>query len=146
MDRRAQAAVDFLMTYGWAMVALALVLGALFLIFDFNPGEKIPESCSFGGSFRCVDFQITRAGLLTLSLKNIVGTAISVNSTVCEIDGQRLFQQNSAEIPSGGSFNISCDLNKTVQKKSKVDVAIIFYKRGMSLPSSSDGVVVATPQ
>jgi hypothetical protein len=148
MVKRAQAAIDFLMTYGWALIVLTIVIAAMYLIFDFGKAEQsIPDACSFGDSFKCSDFQITPYGYVVLNLQNMVGTNIQVGSVICKYNNiPSASNTTTIDVPSGGKFSVSCDLNSTIIKKAKADVTLVFYKQGMSFPSSSDGVVVAVPQ
>jgi hypothetical protein len=45
--RRGQAAMEFLMTYGWAIIAAIIVIGVLAIYFKPTPTPIIPESlCS----------------------------------------------------------------------------------------------------
>ena len=57
---RGQAAIEFLSTYGWAVLVIALVLAALVWLGVFNVQRTVPDSCSFeGGSVECNDLRLT---------------------------------------------------------------------------------------
>lgn len=54
-SRRSQAALEYLITYGWAFL---VILGAVAVLgyFGFlNPDKYVPESCEFGEQLICVD-------------------------------------------------------------------------------------------
>ena len=143
--KKAQAALEFLMTYGWALIAITIVVGAIYLAFDINPKDRIPDSCSFGDSFYCKDFTISKAGVLTMNFKNTVGVPLTVKSITCVANGLTVNSAVSVPVDSGGEFQLSCDLGKVLIDKTKFSVSVLFYKQGMSFPSTSDGLVVGSP-
>ncbi|MBR9700629.1 hypothetical protein GOV11_02070 [Candidatus Woesearchaeota archaeon] len=54
--RRGQAALEYLVTYGWAMLAILVVLGALAYFGLLSPSRYLPSRCDFGVQMRCADF------------------------------------------------------------------------------------------
>jgi len=50
---RAQSAMEYLMTYGWAILIIAVVLGALFVLGVFNGSNISTSSCVAGPGFLC---------------------------------------------------------------------------------------------
>ncbi len=80
--RKAQAGLDFLMTYGWALLLIVLVVGALFALGVFDVGSFTgTKAAGFsevappqGG------WQVTSAGALTMVLENHAGTDVNVTS------------------------------------------------------------------
>ncbi|MCL5427882.1 MAG: hypothetical protein M1321_01745, partial [Candidatus Marsarchaeota archaeon] len=49
---RAQSAMEYLMTYGWAILVIAVVLAALFALGVFN-GSTLPSACIAQSGFQC---------------------------------------------------------------------------------------------
>ncbi len=49
-----QSAVEFLTTYSWAFLLIALMLGVLF-VFAFTPKSIISSTCNFYSGFYCYD-------------------------------------------------------------------------------------------
>lgn len=43
MNKKGQAAMEFLMTYGWAILAAVVVIGVLAYFGVFNPGTYTPQ-------------------------------------------------------------------------------------------------------
>ena len=58
--KKGQAAMEFLMTYGWALVVVLVAIGALAFFGVLNPGRFLPETCVLGPGFACDDFKITK--------------------------------------------------------------------------------------
>jgi len=52
-SRKGQAAMEYLMTYGWAIVALVIVIAALMATGAFNPSYLIAEECSLQPDLSC---------------------------------------------------------------------------------------------
>lgn len=82
-NKRAQAALEFLTTYGWAFLVILIMIGTLAYFGILNPSRVLPSRCSIGAEFICQDYQITEnaaTSTVTLRLKNNVGEAINVQS------------------------------------------------------------------
>ncbi len=58
MFRKAQAAMEFLMTYGWAILVVLVVIGSLAYFGVLSPSTLLPEKCTFPVSVNCVDHQV----------------------------------------------------------------------------------------
>ena len=86
--KNAQAAVEFVMTYG---IALIVVFGSIVAmqsmgILDFTILFK--ESCARNHDVVCEDLKVTREGNFTIVIRNSLGTdmgdvLLSINSTKC---------------------------------------------------------------
>ncbi len=78
---RGQSALEYLVTYGWAILAIVIIAGALWYFGIFNPSKFSGEKqCGGFAAFICQDFKITSAGTLTIVLNNKIGGPInSVN-------------------------------------------------------------------
>ena len=54
MFKRSQAAMEFLMTYGWAIVVVMVMLGALAYFGVFNVKSFLPKRCLAGSDMSCM--------------------------------------------------------------------------------------------
>lgn len=84
MNKKGQAAMEFLMTYGWAILVVLIAIGALAYFGVLNPGKYLPSSCTISNQFGCQEFKATTAAdtsgnLTTLILQN--GRGVDVNIT-----------------------------------------------------------------
>ena len=50
---KGQSAIEYLMTYGWAILALVIVIGALLSTGVLSPTYLISEECSLGSNIPC---------------------------------------------------------------------------------------------
>lgn len=83
-NKKAQGALEFLMTYGWAFLVILIMIGALAYFGVLSPTKFLPERCTFGSQFVCKDYLMTTDGTtasVTVKLQNNLGTAIYLNAT-----------------------------------------------------------------
>ncbi len=76
---KAQAAIEFLATYGWAFLIILIVIGALSYFGVLSPSKLLPDRCNFGAEFGCVDYGIGSQGFV-IKLRNGLGTSVIVDS------------------------------------------------------------------
>ncbi len=82
--------MEYLMTYGWAILIIAVVLAALFSLNVFNAGASLGTSCIGQPGFSCTSPVVNSAGQLSFSLGqgigysvyNVVATCISSASSL----------------------------------------------------------------
>lgn len=67
MVKKGQAAMEFLMTYGWAILAAVIVIGVLASFGVFSPSKYVPTSCVLSAPFGCDKNQVA-ATTTTVSL------------------------------------------------------------------------------
>ena len=73
-NRKAQSAMEYLMTYGWAILIIAVVLGALFSLGVFSGASLIGNACIAGPGYYCGTMVYTHAGTLTASIGQSTGS------------------------------------------------------------------------
>ena len=66
--KRGQAAMEFLITYGWAILAAIVAIGVL-AFFLANPGRFTSNSCVLTAPFTCEEYAVNNTGI-TLVLRN----------------------------------------------------------------------------
>ena len=88
MVKKAQAAMEFLMTYGWAILVVLIAIGALAYFGVLSPGKFLPQSCTLAPGFACSDFTVTNTldangADVVVAVRNGAGSqATSVTFTV----------------------------------------------------------------
>ena len=104
MENKGQAAMEFLMTYGWAILAAIIAIGVLAYFGVFSPGRYLPEACTLTSPLGCDDNKISVATGISLVLRNGAGediTVSSVNIVNCGIDS------TSQPVADGGTATIT---------------------------------------
>jgi len=76
MKRKAQAAMEFLLTYGWAILVVLVVLGALAYFGVLKPQNLLPDRCGAPSGVVCQDYQLSKAGAVVVNLQNGLGRTI----------------------------------------------------------------------
>ena len=92
---RAQSAMEYLMTYGWAILIIAVVLGALFSLGIFNTASLVGTSCIALSGYYCASPVLSTSGVLTLTIGQATGTSYS--NVIAYI------------VPSGSGLNTATD-------------------------------------
>ncbi len=64
--------MEFLMTYGWAILVVLAAIGALAYFGVLSPKNLLPSSCTVGAGFGCSNAKAT-ADTLTLSMRQNLG-------------------------------------------------------------------------
>jgi len=71
---KAQSAMEYLMTYGWAILIVAVVLGALYSLGVFNGAAFLGTSCISASGFYCANPTLSTGGVLTVTIGQATGT------------------------------------------------------------------------
>ncbi len=79
-----QAAMEFLMTYGWAILVVLVVIGALAYFGILNPESFMPRRCVLGSEIQCIDWKLTTDGNFDIILGNGVANPITITSVAME--------------------------------------------------------------
>ena len=106
--RKAQAAMEFLMTYGWAIIVLAVVLGTLGYLKVLSPHEMIPERCIFPSGTRliCGGINIETGVAITLKAKNPLVDKVTITSASEISDGKNSCQLSGNKEITGENFGV----------------------------------------
>jgi len=156
-NRKGQAAIEFLVTYGWAIMAAMMVIGALTYFGITNPATSLPDKCVFSNAFACKDFRITNT---TVQLKlintagqtiygtgptNVINASLTDSTTsTCTISSAPQYLDPEAELniqcnnPPGYPFNAN--------EKAKVKLTIQYAKNPSGYTQISLGEVYSTVQ
>ncbi len=80
---KAQSAVEYITTYSWALLVLAIVIAALFELGLFNPNQFTQQECTITADFSCVTYFLAQNGLLTINLQQTTQNPINVTGIEC---------------------------------------------------------------
>ena len=109
MENRGQAAMEFLMTYGWAILVVLAAIAALAYFGVLSPDRFLPDKCQLPSGIACLDSRLTTSGA-TLVIQNalgfdMTGITVSVNGTGCSgSDSSPSTLANGVQ----GTYDISC--------------------------------------
>ena len=78
-NSKSQAAFEFLGTYVWAFIVIAITLGVLYYFDVFNFSKYAPQKCVFTSQFQCLDFGL-KPNEVKFKLTNNLGENVCVKS------------------------------------------------------------------
>lgn len=145
-SKRGQAALEFLMTYGWAILVVLVAIGALAYFGVLRPEKLLPEKCviATGSGLFCDDYTATTTGV-TLRLKNMMPDALTVTALTLTATGETCaaWSGTLAINPDAtGDVPVSCSTLLTGDKI-KGDMTITYSKAG-GLARTASGQIVTT--
>jgi hypothetical protein len=73
---RAQSAMEYLMTYGWAILIIAVVLGALFSLGVFSSGALLGTACVAGPGYECLNPILGTSGNIAFTFGQNTGSPV----------------------------------------------------------------------
>ncbi len=102
-SRKSQAALEFLMTYGWAILVVLIVISALAYFGVLNPQRLLPARCTLPTGIACKNFVVKSGtpGTMTIKLLNGMGSGI-------------LIQRVTSNYSAGNPIAANC-INTTVE-------------------------------
>jgi hypothetical protein len=77
--KQAQEAMEFMMAYGWAILSVVVVIGALAYFGVFDVSNFLPERCTLSSLAACTDYQVGSNGI-AIALQNTAGRIINISS------------------------------------------------------------------
>ena len=148
--KRGQAALEFLMTYGWAILAAIIVIGVLAYFGVFSPGQFIPSAAVVNPPFYANAWNVDNSDSeVSIELQNNGGVDVSVTSVaITPSDGATDCTTDTTATPiaAGGLATkaITCAGLDAAGETFKADIAITYTKTGSTLALSSTGTITDT--
>ncbi len=137
MDKKGQAAVEFLMTYGWAILAAIIAIGVLAYFGVFSPGKFTPSASVLSSPLYANNWQIKTTGV-SIEIKNNGGDDVTIGNVT--VAGCATIS-SGASLPAGGLATVVVPCTLTNGVAFKGDVTVNYLKTGSSLYSQSTGTV-----
>ncbi len=150
--KKAQAAMEFLMTYGWAILIVIVAIGSLTYSGVLGGATFLPEKCtiSTGSGLFCEDFAAS-PGIVILRLRNALPNPVTITeATITQGENScGLTGLQSVTIPASSSTyltltdGLTCTLLTIPGEKLKGDISITFVKK--QLPRTTQGDLLVKP-
>ncbi|MBS3126304.1 hypothetical protein J4453_02580 [Candidatus Woesearchaeota archaeon] len=127
LPKKAQSAMEFLMTYGWAILIVLVAVGALAYMGVMKADRFAPEACTLAPGLYCADFRVTSSDV-TLLVENtlnedVIVTRLSFPDVSCEEDVLTVIPKESRE-----TLQIACNLAGLSVFRSKIHIS---YQNGI---------------
>ena len=137
-EKKSQAAMEFLMTYGWAILVVLAAIAALAYFGVLSPEKFLPEKCIIQPGIACVSHKVDPSKV-TLVLSNGLGRTMIVNSI--DVAGCSSTFSN-VTLPSGTDYTFiiggSCN-NGIAKEKFKGDIILAYTEKDTSLTKTAYG-------
>ena len=144
-EKRGQAAMEFLMTYGWAILAAVIVIGVLASFGVFSPSKYVPTKCILSAPLGCVAVAADTGGV-DIEVRNGAGGSIDIDTitltgctgTVAPGLPVTMIDQNVTV------YNINCTL--IAGEKFQGDLTVTYTSAGSAVAQTSSGSVTVEVQ
>lgn len=83
---KSQMALEFLTTYGWAILMLTIMIGVLTYYGVVNPKTFVPSRCVLGPEFACEDYMILQDGSLRMLFKVNIPEGVEKLNITCNYE------------------------------------------------------------
>jgi len=137
-SRKSQAAMEFLMTYGWAILVVLAAIAALAYFGVLSPEKFLPEKCLIETGFTCISSKVETAQS-TIVLSNGLGRSIIVDSI--EIGGCTTAFSTSLISEAENTFVVTGCSNGDLKEVFKGDVSIKYTEKRTNLSKTAYGVI-----
>jgi uncharacterized protein (UPF0333 family) len=128
MEKRGQAAMEFLMTYGWAILAAIIAIAVLAWFGVFSPGRYVSSMCTISAPFGCEEYALS-TGSMRFVIRNGIGDQVTISSVQVKGCGS---DSTSRVIPDGGLNDTTVTCSPVLTgNKFRGDI-IINYTKGAS--------------
>ncbi len=89
-----QAALEFLMTYGWAILVVLASITVLAYFGVLSPGNFFPDKCILPSGLACLDFNVETYRVI-LVLQNGFGESVTINQVTVFGNNQQCYENDT---------------------------------------------------
>jgi len=146
MNKKGQAAMEFLMTYGWAILVVLVAIGALAYFGVLSPEKLLPEKCVIptGTGLFCDKSLVAAdatADTVKIRIKNSLAdtvtiTAIAINPAC----GETTYTARTIAPDASEDFDVTC--TGLVAGKLKGDLTVKYEVEGFA--KATTGSIITT--
>jgi hypothetical protein len=153
--RKSQAAMEFLMTYGWAILVVLVAIGALAYFGVLSPDRFLPSKCQLPSGIACTDFKITSgaAGTVEVVLRN--GLGFDIDPIAVAIDGDGCVAAAATAVggddcaaaatalPNGDMCSYQATCGAISAGKFSADLSVTYTNTDSNIQHTIEGTIVA---
>ncbi len=135
-NKKAQAAMEFLMTYGWAILVVLVVIGALAYFGILSPTALLPEKCFLPIGLDCEQHKVTET-TADFQIRNGLGDSITVThfwledndgALACGDDTGAAFVDLTMANGQNKAISLAGCSNGVAGEKTKFSINMVYYK------------------
>ena len=150
--RKGQAAMEFLMTYGWAILVVLAAIGALAYFGVLSPDRFLPDKCTANPPFSCTQYKISGGASPTIAfnLQNSAGVDMASVSVYLTCNTPSTSGSGLANWTNGGvlangnpaTITYTCaNDNVLAGSRWKGNFSVVYQKSGETVTHTSTGVI-----
>ncbi len=147
--KKGQAAIEFMMTYGWAILVVMIAIAALATFGIMNPSKYLADKCMFTNNFQCIDYQINTT-TTSITLVNGLGHKVyNFSATMTDTGGACDTAMVSSPWLQDKRETITCDtssLGFIKKDKGKVKLTLNYAKVQAGFTQVANGEIYTTVQ
>lgn len=110
--KKSQIALEFLSTYGWALLVITLTVSTLYYFGVFDFAKFLPQKCLFPSQFKCSDFSLMPSEV-RIKLTNNLGEDVKVTSMQITNDAVTPISCTAPSVPFDWTATTDKDLSFT---------------------------------
>ncbi len=151
-ERKGQSAIEYLTTYGWAILAIVIAGAAILLLLN-QGGATCPKTApatAFGGNMQLDTWAFTGNSQLDLELRNSGGQTMTINDVYVDSNQDESFTEGNTSV--GTSLNTGDTTSVTVSSISgltsgacnQINVRVNYDISGLDNPTNATGTLQGT--
>ena len=153
--KKGQAAMEYLMTYGWAIVVLVVVIAALMATGAFNPSYLIAEECTLQPDLSCTGhvLYLDTGGTPQLEFRisnglgyDILLSGVSITTTNGDVYDAYTLDLVGTKIEQGEATKISMELDGLNTYKDEVERLRVSLKYVSCAPEVNPECISSGPE
>ncbi len=118
--------MEYLMTYGWAILVISVALVSLYALGLFNPASFTHTSCIFPADFSCLNSELFSNGTFMINVEQSTASPINITAIGCnandstadmlDFSANQIYLQigSNVSITANGATALQCWDNSTV--------------------------------
>jgi len=135
--KKSQAALEFIMTYGWAILVVLVAIGALAYFGVLSPDKFLPSRCTLSAGLACMDHAATNFlgigfGEVIVVIKNSLGydiKSVSISATKCSSSTTTSLLKNGDRVTLTAS---DCNINSGERYSGQVNITYTNVDSGIT--------------
>ena len=137
---KSQAALEFIMTYGWAILVVLIAISALAYFGVLSPDRFLPNKCTLQAGIACVDHKLTPTSL-TVVMQNSLGYDVTITALMAN---QCTAQTGLAvSFPNGAKYTTPAFACVNAGSKYKGNFNITYSNTDTGIAHTNQGQITA---
>lgn len=136
--RKSQAAMEFLMTYGWAILVVLAAIAALAYFGVLSPEKFLPEKCLMETGFTCISSKV-ETSQSTIVLQNGYGRTVEI--TKVDIGACSKTFNTTLTSEDQNTFVLTGCSNGVTKEVFKGEVIVKYTEKNTNLSKTAYGTI-----